>query len=63
LLVDRFEECAGYELECSAIVGRRFEGVTDHARHLAGGGCAKLLDVLAAAVPPAPAADGRAREA
>jgi hypothetical protein len=60
VLVDRFEECAGYELECSAIVGRRFEGVADHAGHLARGGCAKLLDVLAAAVPPAAAGDGAA---
>ncbi len=46
--IDRFMKCTNYELECSAIVGRRFEGIDDHARHLRDGGCSQLLDVLAA---------------
>ncbi len=45
-LVKRFLQCADFELECSKIVGRRFESVAEHARHLCGGGCATLLDVL-----------------
>ncbi len=46
--IERFVKCTGYEFECAAIVGRKFEGVADHARHVAGGGCAKIIDALAA---------------
>ncbi len=45
--IERFVKCSGYEFECSAIVGRKFDGVADHARHVAGGGCSKILDALA----------------
>jgi hypothetical protein len=47
-LIDRFVKCSKYEFECSAIVGRRFESVADHACHVGQGGCSKILDVLAA---------------
>lgn len=47
-VVDRFMKCTDYEFECSAIVGRRFEGVGDHAAHLCAGGCSKVIDALAA---------------
>jgi hypothetical protein len=35
-------------MECSQIVGRKFESVEDHARHVQGGGCARIIDRLAA---------------
>ena len=40
-------EMSGHTFECRGIVGRRFESVADRARHLAGGGCPDVLDVLA----------------
>ena len=46
--MDRFMKSTDYEFECSQIVGRKFEGVGDHAEHVRTGGCAKILDVLAA---------------
>ena len=46
--VDRFVECTGAKFECSAIVGRRFWDVGDHARYLREGGCAQIIDTLAA---------------
>ncbi len=46
--IERFIKFTGYEFECAAIVGRKFESVADHARHVGGGGCAEVLDVLAA---------------
>ncbi len=46
--VDRFLRCTGYEFECSTIVGRKFESIEDHARHLRGGGCSKIIEALAA---------------
>jgi len=50
--IDRFVECTDYEFECSTIVGRKFESVADHARHLCQGGCSKIIDVLAATGSP-----------
>ncbi len=47
-VLDRFLKSANYELECSAIVGRTFDGVADHAQHVCQGGCARILDTLAA---------------
>lgn len=46
-LINRFLSCTDYELECSAIVGRSFESVADHACHLRSGGCTKVIDTLA----------------
>jgi hypothetical protein len=46
-VVDKFLKCTGYAFECAEIVGRKFEDVTDHARHVQGGGCAKIVDLLA----------------
>ena len=45
--IDRFMKCTDYEFECSAIVGRRFEDVGDHAGYLRGGGCSDIIEVLA----------------
>ncbi|MBU1230650.1 MAG: C-GCAxxG-C-C family protein [Proteobacteria bacterium] len=47
-IIDRFLKNGGYEFECSKIVGRRFESIEDHAEHVRSGGCANLLDALAA---------------
>jgi hypothetical protein len=46
--VDRFMKCTDYEFECSEIVGRKFESVSDHAEFLSDGGCSHILKVLAA---------------
>jgi hypothetical protein len=46
--IERFLKCTDYEFECSAIVGRRFENVADHAAYLHGGGCSQIIEALAA---------------
>ncbi len=45
--IDRFVAASGGEFECSAIAGRKFEDAPDHARYLAGGGCASVIEALA----------------
>ncbi len=47
-LIDKFIKNANYELECSEIVGRKFENIGDHAAYLRDGGCSKIIDMLAA---------------
>ncbi len=61
--IDRFVKCTDYEFECSAIVGRKFESVADHARHLCQGGCSKIIDTLAATGSPSDARGAEAEEA
>ncbi len=46
-IVDNFVECTEYEFECSKIVGRKFESVSDHADYVRNGGCSEIIDVLA----------------
>jgi len=46
--IDRFMACTDDAFECSAIVGRQFTNTEDHAGYLQGGGCSKLIEVLAA---------------
>lgn len=48
--VNRFMESTDSEFECSKIVGRRFEDVGDHASYLRGGGCSKIIEVLATTI-------------
>ncbi|OGO38077.1 MAG: hypothetical protein A2W35_21820 [Chloroflexi bacterium RBG_16_57_11] len=48
-VVERYLESADYEFECAKIVGRKFESIADHATYLRAGGCAKIIDALAAA--------------
>ena len=48
--IERFLESSGYEFQCFEIVGRKFDGFDDHACHLRGGGCWKIIDALAASV-------------
>jgi Putative redox-active protein (C_GCAxxG_C_C) len=46
--VGRFLKCTDVEFECSKIVGRKFEDVSDHAAYLRAGGCSKIIETLAA---------------
>jgi hypothetical protein len=45
--IDRFIKCTDYEFECSKIVGRKFESITDHASYVRDGGCSKVIEVVA----------------
>ncbi len=47
-LLERFLKKSDYEFECSKIVGRNFDSVEDHAAYVCNGGCAELIEVLAA---------------
>jgi hypothetical protein len=47
--IDRFTSCTDGEFECSAIVGRTFEDIGDHAAFLRDGGCAEIIEALTAA--------------
>jgi hypothetical protein len=46
--LDDFVRLADYEFECAKITGRRFENVNEHAAYVQAGGCAKIIDGLAA---------------
>ena len=50
-VTEKFLESADYEFECAKIVGRKFEDVADHAAYLHAGGCAKIIETLAACRP------------
>jgi len=49
-VIERFLKCSDYEFECSEIVGRRFENISDHAAYLRDGGCSEIIEVLASKV-------------
>jgi len=44
----RFASTTGNKFACSEIVGRRFEDVEQHASYLRDGGCAQIIQALAA---------------
>jgi hypothetical protein len=46
--MERFAKCTSNEFECSKIVGRKFESVSEHANYLRAGGCSKIIQALAA---------------
>ncbi len=46
--VNRFLKCTDYEFECATITGRRFENIAEHAAYMRRGGCARLIEALAA---------------
>jgi len=46
-LITRFLAATDYEFECAKIVGRKFDGIGDHADHVCRGGCANIIDALA----------------
>ena len=46
--IDKFlKNATDFKFECTEIVGREFESISDHADYLRGGGCANILEVLA----------------
>jgi hypothetical protein len=47
-VIVRFLKCTDYEFECANVVGRKFASVADHASYLREGGCARVIDALAA---------------
>ena len=47
-MIDELSRKTGGKLECGAIVGRRFENVSDHAEFLRDGGCDEIIEALAA---------------
>jgi len=47
-VIDRFVEASDCEFECCEIVGRRFENIGDHADYIRAGGCAEIIEALAA---------------
>ena len=49
--IERFLESADYEFECAKIVGRNFENAADHAAYVREGGCARIIEALAACLP------------
>lgn len=44
--IEKFLELSDYEFECSAIVGRKFDDVNDHAEYIHDGGCSKIIEGL-----------------
>jgi hypothetical protein len=49
--INRFMQGTDCEFECAKIVGRKFESVDDHAGYMREGGCARVIDALAARSP------------
>ena len=45
--IERFVKAAGFQFECSEIVGRKFAEIDDHAGYLRDGGCSEMIEVLA----------------
>jgi len=46
--VEKYLESSDYEFECSEVVGRKFENVSDHAEFIHEGGCSEIIEALAA---------------
>ncbi len=47
-MIDKFLKGSDFQFQCSKIVGRRFENISDHADYLHNGGCWKIIEILAA---------------
>jgi hypothetical protein len=47
-MISKFLKDTDFKLECSAIVGRKFKDVADHADYLHSGGCSEIIEQLAA---------------
>ncbi len=47
-LTERYLVAADYEFECADVVGRVFEDPADHAEYVQAGGCAEIIEALAA---------------
>ena len=46
-MIDRFIRKTDFKFECSEIVGRKFENISDHAGYLRDGGCSEIIEILA----------------
>ena len=46
-IINQFFETTDYEMECSAICGKRFATIDEHTKFIKNGGCSKLIEVLA----------------
>ncbi len=46
--IDQYMENADYEFECAKIVGSTFADASEHAGYLRDGGCARIIEALAA---------------
>jgi hypothetical protein len=44
--LDRYLKASDYQLECTEVVGKKFESIEDHARYLREGGCSKIIESL-----------------
>jgi hypothetical protein len=55
--IEKFLESTGDEFECAKIVSRKFENAADHAAYVGAGGCAKIIEALAACLPTDRASD------
>jgi hypothetical protein len=49
--IEKFLESSDGEFECASIIGRKFKDVADHAAYVGAGGCAKIIEALAACLP------------
>lgn len=47
-LLSNFYEATDYKMACSEICGRKFDSIQEHSEYIEGGGCDKLISVLAA---------------
>jgi hypothetical protein len=47
-LTEKFLEFSDYEFDCAKITGKNFKDVYEHAEYVRGGGCAQLIEALAA---------------
>ncbi|MCF7809241.1 MAG: hypothetical protein K9N38_12040 [Candidatus Marinimicrobia bacterium] len=50
MTVEKFLAASDNEFECADIVGRKFQGISDHSKHLHEGGCYKIIDTLASSL-------------
>ena len=48
--VEKFLQASDYCFECTEITGQKFDSVAAHAEYVRSGGCAQIIDSLAAAV-------------
>ena len=46
-VLQKFYKETEYEMECSALCGRKFETIEEHAEFIKNGGCSKLINLLA----------------
>lgn len=45
-MVETFLKASDYKFECAEIVGRKFDSVADHSKHVCEGGCGGILEAM-----------------